>query len=263
MENKYDEFYFENDTNYPAKVYWNLYDEDNKKAIEKYDGHMFCPLCKLAPLTVAKGNQRRYFKVVESDMDKHSEDCSYRNKKATKRETRNFYDDLDKTDIKNRLISCLNRMLKKTFGKISVERTAISVKNKIKSNFFDFKGDNYKDKYLPHKNFNVGELDDEIDVQKIYYGKCSLYMIKYISDDEGEVKKYFLKVLDQDSKKQICDIVISPTVYNYLKNDLNDIPEDKENAENYYLCFSGILEKNGIFYKCKLKDSRLIVLEKE
>ena len=108
MENKYDEFYFENDTNYPAKVYWNLYDEDNKKAIEKYDRHMFCPLCKLAPLTVAKGNQRRYFKVVESDMDKHSEDCSYRNKKATKRETRNFYDDLDKTDIKNRLISCLS-----------------------------------------------------------------------------------------------------------------------------------------------------------
>lgn len=111
MKNKFDEFYFENDTNYPANVYWDLYDKNHMEAIKKYDGHMFCPLCKLAPLTVVRGNQRRYFKVIESDMEKHVE-CSYRHKKATKKETHNFYKDLDTTDIRNRLVSCLNRMLK-------------------------------------------------------------------------------------------------------------------------------------------------------
>lgn len=69
MKNKFEEFYFENDRNYPADVYWNLYDKNHQEAIKKYEGHMFCPLCKLAPLTVVKGEQRRYFKVVQSDME--------------------------------------------------------------------------------------------------------------------------------------------------------------------------------------------------
>lgn len=263
MKNKYDEFYFENDSNYPANVYWDLYDRNHIEAIERYDGHMFCPLCKSAPLTVARGNQLRYFKVIESDMDKHSADCSYRNKKATKSETHDFYKDLDKTDIRNRLISCLNRMLRRDLENVTAETDAFYKKNNSKSDFFNFVGDNGEIKYLPHKNFNTGNLDDEINVQKIYYGRCSLYMIRYIPENERDVVKYYLKVLDRDDKKQICDIVISPNVYNYLTNDLRDIPEDKDLAINYYLCFSGVLENGGGFYKCILKDSRLIVLERK
>lgn len=137
MKNKFEEFYFENDRNYPADVYWDLYDKNHQEAIRKYEGHMFCPLCRLAPLTVAKGEQRRYFKVVQSDMEK------------------------------------------------------------------------------------------------------------------------------QDTKKQICDITISRYVYNYLKEDLDKIPEEKSEAENYYLCFSGIMEKGKYSYKCKLADSRMLILEKE
>jgi len=77
---------------------------------------MFCPLCHLAPLTVAKGNQRRYFKVIEADMEKHDSECSYRRKKGSKRDTEFFYKDLDRADIRNRLVSCMNRMLKKSVG---------------------------------------------------------------------------------------------------------------------------------------------------
>lgn len=73
-------FAFGSCKNYPANVYWDLYDKNHMEAIKKYDGHMFCPLCKLAPLTVAKGNQRRYFKVIESDMEKHDIECSERYK---------------------------------------------------------------------------------------------------------------------------------------------------------------------------------------
>ena len=69
MKNKFEEFYFENDRNYPADAYWDLYDKNHQEAIKKYEGHMFCPLCRLAPLTVAKGELRRYFKVVQSDME--------------------------------------------------------------------------------------------------------------------------------------------------------------------------------------------------
>ena len=73
---------------------------------------------------------------------------------------------------------------------------------------------------------------------------------------------YYLKVLDQDTKKQICDISISTHVYAYLESQLKEIPKEKDEAENYYLCFSGIMEKGKYSYKCRLMDSRLLVLEK-
>ena len=261
MKNKFDEFYYENDTNYLANVYWDLYDKNHMEAIKKYEGHMFCPLCKLAPLTVAKGNQRRYFKVIESDMEKHDIECSYRHKKATKKETRNFYKDLDTTDIRNRLVSCLNRMLKSTLKDTNNGNLLTHGEKKSKNNFFDFKGDSGETKYLPHKNLNSKNLEEDMDIQKIYYGKCALYIYKYVSKDE--IKMYYLKVLNKNSKKQICEISISPNVYKYLNDELTDIPEDKNKSLNYYLCFSGILEKDKYSYKCKLKDSRLMVLEKE
>ena len=263
MKNKYDEFYFENDTNYPANVYWDLYDKNHMEAIKKYDGHMFCPICKLAPLTVARGNQRRYFKVVELDMEKHDIDCSYRYKIASKKETNNFYKDLDTTDIRNRLTSCLNRMLKRAFKNMDGNGLPVQGEKKSKNNFFDFKGNSGERKYLPHKNFNSGNLEEDMDIQKIYYGKCALYIYKYRHKDETDIKMYYLKILSRNSKKQICEISISPYVYNYLSDKLTDISEERDEALNYYLCFSGVLEKDKYSYKCKLKDSRLLVLEKE
>ncbi len=263
MKNKFDEFYFENDRNYPASVYWDLYDENRMKAIKKYDGHMFCPLCKMAPITVARGNQLRYFKVINPDMEKHDRACSYRHKKATKKETHNFYKDLDTTDIRNRLVSCLNRMLKTVVEDTNVVTAPIRAEKKNKNNYFDIKGDRGEIKYLPHKNFNSKNLEEDMDIQKIYYGKCALYIYKYVPKDETDIKMYYLKVLNKNSKKQICEIAISSYVYNYLCDELDDIPDDKDKAVNYYLCFSGILEKGLYSYKCKLKDSRLMVLEKE
>ena len=110
---KYDEFYFKGDKNYSSEVYWELYNKDKIKAIEKYHGNIFCPICKKAPLTVVNGNTRRYFKVSSSDMDKHEADCSYRHIQASSREIESFYKDLDNSKIRSRLVSCMNLMLKK------------------------------------------------------------------------------------------------------------------------------------------------------
>ena len=263
MKIKFDEFYFENDKNYPVNVYWDLYDKNHIEAIKKYDGHMFCPLCKLAPLTVAKGNLRRYFKVKASDMEKHDIECSYRHREATKKETINFYGNLGITDIRNRLVSCLNRMLKSALNGTNNGNSLMHGEKNSEKNFLDFKVDSGEIKYLPHKNFNSNNLEEDMDIQKIYYGKCALYIYKYAPKDETDIKMYYLKVLDKNNKKQICEISISPNVYNYLSDELDDIPEDKNKPLNYYLCFSGILEKDKYSYKCKLGDSRLMVLEKE
>lgn len=263
MKNKFEEFYFENDRTYLAEVYWDLYDKDHQAAIKKYEGHMFCPFCRTAPLVVAKGNQRRYFKVTESNMGKHDKDCVYRVERGTKKDTDRFYRDLDKTDIRNRLISCMNRMLKENIDSVDEKRVNAKNKSEYKNDFLNFVTGSGTIKYLPHKSIISKTLAEEMDLQKIYYGKVALYIMEYIPKGEVEVKIHYLKVLHQDSKKQICDISISPKVYNYLEKDFRLIPKEKGEAENFYLCFSGVLETGKYSYRCKLHDSRLIVFEKE
>lgn len=210
-----------------------------------------------------KESAKKQFQEALKELEKHDIDCPYRHKMASKKETNNFYKDLDTTDIRNRLISCLNRMLKKVFNNMDGNGLLVRGEKKSKNNFFDFNGNGGERKYLPHKNFNSGNLKEDMDIQKIYYGKCALYIYKYIPKGGADIKMYYLKILSRNSKKQICEISISPYVYNYLSNELTDIPEERDEALNYYLCFSGILEKNKYSYKCKLKDSRLLVLEKK
>lgn len=278
MDVKFDEFYFENEIR-PANDYWRLYNKDPKAAIKKYDGHIFCPICESAPLTIVKGNKRRYFKVSHSDMEKHSEDCSFRNDPATKEETTNFYKDLDTTDIESRLLSCLNKMLKKELITTDKEPSPVPSKKNNKNNFLDIKINNRK-KYLPNKYLYSENLYKDSDIQTIYYGKCALYIISpnntndtndaNNTNNKNNQKYYYLKVLNSYTKKEICEISITKNIYSYLSSDLENIPNKKDEAIDYYICFSGFLKKkqrqykgnNYDFHQCNLRDSRLLILEK-
>lgn len=265
MKNKFEEFFYNVDKKiYLKTAYWDLYDRNYQEAISKYEGHMFCPLCEQAPITVAKGAQRRYLKVDRTDMHKHNANCSYRLQVGNKKETSEFYKDLDKTDIKNRLRSCMNKMLKNVRETNLEGRKITNGKKNTQEEFLNFTTNsrNMK-KHLPHKNFTFGILNDDLDIQKIFYGKSSLYIHQYIPDGEIEVKVYYLKVLEQKSKKQIFDIAISKYIYEYLKTDFDEIPRCKEKAKNYHLCYSGIMQKSKYSYKSKLIDSRLIIIEKD
>lgn len=264
MKIKYEEFYYNADKkNYLAETYWNLFDKNRKEAEKKFDGHMFCPQCAKAPLTVVKGNERRYFKVIKTEMEMHDVDCPYKYNRASRKETKKFYKDLDKADIRNRLVSCLNKMLKSNFDKINSNSSNSQEKIKNKNNFLLISCESNIKKYLPHKNFNSKNLEETMDIQKIYYGTCALYVCKYIPEGETQIKKYYLKILNKSNKKQICELEISPYIYAFFNGELDGIPDNKNDASNYCVCFSGILRKDKGFLKCKLEDSRLLVLEKE
>ena len=266
MKNKYEEFYYDVDMqNYPIGVYWDLYDKSPLEALNKYEGNIFCPLCKLAPLTVVKGNERRYMKVIENNMNKHKENCSYRLNKATKKETEYFYSDLDKTDIQSRLVGCMNKMLKKRSSKDDegMKNINTGTYRTGREDFLDIETIEKKKKYLPHKSLYSEEFDTENDVIKIYYGKCALYLHEYIPEGEIEVRKYYLKILNIKTRRVICDVSISTYVYRYLEEIFSVVPKEKEKAQIFYVCFAGYMGKNKYSYSCKLKDSRLIVIEKE
>lgn len=266
---KFDEFYFENDRNYPDSIYWKSFDEDRKATEDKYDNHMFCPLCHLAPLTPAKGEERRYFKVSKTNMDKHDLDCSYKLDSANKAETKEFYNDLDSTDIRNRLISCMNRMLKKRLRTLGVGGYGAGSKSKKDIEFFNFTTKKQIRKYLPHKSLLTKFDEDDLNIQKIFYGECDVSIKIYKVEDE--IRRYYLKVMKAGGKYTICDVSISPYVYDYLENVLKDIPEEGEGIQKCYICFSGQMNKKsfnkkhgetGYSYSCTLTDSRLLVIEK-
>lgn len=267
---KFDEFYFENDKNYPDSVYWDSFDLDRKAAEEKYDNHMFCPLCHIAPITVAKGAERRYLKVDKTDMSKHNPECSYKLDEANKTETKEFYSDLDTADIRNRLISCMNRMLKKQSRiLLGIDGKNACTKKESNIEFFNFKTKKQKKKYLPHKNLLVKFNDDDLDVQKIFYGECDVSIRVFKVEDE--IKRYYLKIMPIGKKYKICDVSITPYVHKYLTELLKDIPEEDAGVQKCYICFSGLMEKktftskdgsSGYSYSCILKDSRLITIEK-
>ena len=101
---KYNEFYFMEDGKiHPDSDYWDLYNKDKNEAMKKLEGKMNCPLCFMAPLTVAKGRKLKYFKVNQSDVSKHLKNCPYLLDEATKSEVKEFYESATDEDIKNRL----------------------------------------------------------------------------------------------------------------------------------------------------------------
>lgn len=265
---KFDEFYFEDDKNYPDSVYWNSFDLDRKATEGKYDNHMFCPLCHLAPITVAKGAERRYLKVDKTDMSKHDPECSYKLDEANKTETKEFYSNLDTIDIRNRLISCMNRMLKKKLRILGTGGENPSTKKESDIEFLNFKTKEQKKKYLPHKNLITKFDDTDLDVQRIFYGECDISIRVFKVEDE--IKRYYLKIISIEKKYKICDVSIAPYVYTYLEDLLKDIPEEGVGVQKCYICFSGLMEKktftskdgsSGYSYSCVLKDSRLITIE--
>ncbi|WP_207640930.1 hypothetical protein [Clostridium lundense] len=266
---KFDEFYFENDKNYPDSIYWDSFEVDRRTTEEKYDNHMFCPLCHSAPITVVKGAERRYFKVDKTDMSKHNPECSYKLDEANKTDTKEFYGNLDTTDIKNRLISCMNRMLKKRLGTLGMGEENAGSNKKRDVEFLNFKTKEQKKKYLLHKNLLTKFNDDDLKIQKIFYGECDISVRPFKVEDE--IKRYYLKIMPIGKKYKICDVSIAPSVYTYLEDILKDIPEEGVGVQKCYICFSGLMEKKIFIIKdgsrryshsCILKDSRLIVIEK-
>lgn len=257
---KFDEFYFVGDNSvHQDYEYWDVYNIDRQGAIEKFDGKMFCPLCKKAPLTIARGEMRKYFKVVKRDMDKHDPNCSYMLKVATKRETKEFFDNLSKSDIKNRLTSCINLFLKKEKNKATANNSHPKAPH-INVDIFSFKTKSKRKKYLSHISLNSKRIRDKMDIIKIYYGKCLIWSTKSPYKNSNNVYGCLLHILNGKTKKYICSISMSGNVKEYLGIDFKD---SKEFAEHYYVSFAAEMKesKEG-FLNCKVRDSRLIALEK-
>ena len=259
---KYDEFYFTEDEKiHLASDYWDLYDKDKNEAIKKFEGKMNCPLCFMAPLTVAKGRKLKYFKVNQSDVSKHLKNCPYLLDEATKNEVKEFYKSATNEDIVNRLTVCMNKMLKKKIKETKKNELTIKEDNN-EFEAFIIKNRERKKKYLPTISLYSQHIREELDKLKIYYGKCKIYYNyrTYIdkNDKNKEIKRYYLQILNNKTNKLICSLSVSSTVFGYLEISL---PDKRENAKLYYLCFFAEFDIKEGYLNAVLKDSRMILFE--
>ncbi|MDP8161873.1 hypothetical protein QJU89_00105 [Pasteurella skyensis] len=251
-DKKYDEFYYcVDNTVYPCSCYWDLYEKDSQEATRIYESKMYCPICKQAPIIVAKGKIRKYMRV--KNVDAHHSDCIYFLEEASKKETQIYYDDLDKSDISNKLKYLLNKMLKSQLAGKNIS-TKVSNPSSNRENIdITITTNNYKKKkYLPHISLYSRNIRENLNIVKMYYGKVKIYCKKW---ENGGISIYILTL----NNKQICAISANKNVYKHL-----DIifPEKKENAETYYVTFACEMYEKGAYLNGILIDSRMAIFEK-
>ena len=253
--------FIEDRKTHPGSDYWDLYNKDKNEAMKKFEGKMNCPLCFMAPLTVAKVRKLKYFRVNQSDVSKHLKNCPYLLDEATKSEVKEFYESAIDEDIKNRLTICMNKMLKKKIEETkNNELTVKEDNNEFKA--FIIENRKRKRKYLPTISLYSQDIREELDKLKIYYGKCKVYYNyrTYIdkNDKNKEIKIYYLQILNNKTNKLICSLSVSSTVFGYLEISL---PDKRENSKLYYLCFFTEFYIKEEYLNAILKDSRMILFE--
>ena len=259
---KYNGFYFiEDGKTHPDSDYWDLYNKNKNEAIKKFEGKMNCDLCFMAPLTVAKGRKLKYFKVNLVDVNKHSENCPYLLNEAIKNEVKEFYESATDEDIKNRLTICMNKMLKQKIKEKSRNRKSTVKEDNNEFEAFIIENREGKKKYLPTSSLYSQHIREELGKSKIYYGKCKVYYKAYIDEnnENKEIKRYYLQILNNKTDKLICSLLISPTVFSYLK--YANLPNENENYKEYYLCFFAEFYIKEGYLNTTLKDSRMILFE--
>ncbi len=265
---KYSEFFFAGDgIVHFDKEYWVESKKDELSALKKFTGKIYCPMCKKAPLCIVNGYKLKYFKVTSLNMHKHDKNCIYRLDEANKEETKLFYSelDLDKDDFQNKLISCMNVMLKQMAGNSSDSEKANISWTQEGENAFVINTLKRGKKYLPHCNlYSIKSIEDFEDdnLYKIYYGKCKIYMTYYKDETTDFVKRYYLKILNDNNLNLICTLSMSDKVYKHLNISFS---EEKQNAKSYLLCFSAKMKKMkrkyGYFLECSLEHSKMAIFK--
>lgn len=109
----FEEFYFSKDNEIHDIEKIIIYVDSHNNSTGYYNGSMFCPECRSAELHfVHKTSKRRAF-LRRSSSTKHDDLCSYNFEYTSKKIATEFVEDLDKSQMQDRLASALNMLFKK------------------------------------------------------------------------------------------------------------------------------------------------------
>lgn len=232
-------------------------------AYEKnYKGHLFCPFCKVVPLTVVHANGLLYYRGHPHEV--HSSNCWYSlDVRVVKSITR------ISGDIEKQALSQIDMLLRLTFDnnqKASGTKTANSnpsgsavpvvhqwqtVKKRLPQ---------YRIELLPEL-LDGDKMPEEI---SIFYGKVFCEVVDSKNPYNGVDFKVLI-VKDAVTKKTIMGLTMSLTVWNHFTTDTQVLLQASQ--QSVHIAFLGVHTLSqgkalGLPYTCYLKTSTYLqVLE--
>ena len=216
--------------------------------------NLYCPECKLAPLSIVHGDSeylRAYAKSV------HGEDCSLMQNIISNA----AFIKIIESDSNNEFLSKkLNDFADYIFlpKKNNQFLTPLTIEHGIDENAQTDTTANKKtknSKYIPRQNISNGIFVEDIGVYKFFYGE--LYLMWYKNKNNDNVKKLLAFPLHHN-KKSVFSITMSSRVSDYVKNDL---PIQFNKLQRVKVVFLSVLNKYNNYYNFHIKHSAHFIVK--
>lgn len=221
----------------------------------KYKGHIFCPYCKVAPLTVVHTNGFLYFRGFPRE--EHGDGCFYTLKEIVIKDVKKISGDIEK-----QAISQLDMLLRSMF--VDNQKTDDTKNDDFGQNTRDIpvvRQQQTMQKRLPQ--CRIGDLPIRLAANEppqeisIYYGRTYCNVV----DDKNPYNGVDIKMLiikDTTTKKTVMGLSMSLAVWSHFTTSTQALLQ--ETQQPIYIAFLGVFTSSqgkrlGLSYTCYLKNS--------
>lgn len=224
----------------------------------RYRGQLLCPGCRQVRLSIKENSNNNSIYLAAYPNSHHSENCEYLLNSATKRELKVFYDQISP----DRAEKMLEHILEDRVAVVNPPHN-----QNLNDDVNKDEGDNYKltnengtRKYLPRRSLQLRKME-ESDHLVMYYGECRLFIA------QGKWDNFYLRIFRNDETTNfLCSLKIPKNVFNYLSDEINFIPCEKdldvnnsmENSVLARIAFISTIEKKSSFFDGKITHSKLL-----
>lgn len=271
MDRKFNEFYYDED----GKVL--DYDElrkdirrNKEEALKKYEEHIFCPACRVAPLSI--NIELDYLYVSPNHQQDHDEECPMRAEYLGKRELETLYDKLTDDKLERKLNAAINKGIRLSLGNNNINNN-VNGNNNADDN--ELNEVNYRGRIrrIPDRSIYSNKIYLNLGLSTLYYGLCYIEQeyvngdntddVKINESDGGVIKEknkdknekdkvsyWMIHILNRKNRETLMSIKLTEIVKHYFKYDFSD--PDKL----YNVAFVLELYSKNDDYKGSLRNSR-------
>ncbi len=209
-----------------------------EKDDRKYRGNIYCPECHMAKLTVR--GQKKKKNLIEIKGTEHSEDCSYRLKKATPKQSRFIYNESEE----------INKVFNGIFTTMFKNESAVIPGGGIFEVPVSVNNDKKKKVLVPLTHVEKISSDN-CNQEQFFYGKVRTEISKLPNGN------YLMKILAPKSSFQYFTIEISAKTYKYIPNKLKN-PTRRSLKGVDFLYFGKLTEDKRKFKSSKLRNANYL-----
>lgn len=214
---------------------------NRREFIRKYDGHIFCPLCKIPQLTLVSGSKSGSYFLRGYRGQKHSEDCEFGFEDVSTKAFETFIADKNSKEYVNHK---LRKLIDKMLRQKNVEEKVhlVKVHNNIitTQKILSIDKERTDIRLLPTKSITAPFQEDDYDCYKLFYGRCNIIINKISNDGKPY---YILKAYRPKDRQVVCKLSMSEDVGGYF-------------TRNYSLKIGSFYNNVCIAFASKLKQDK-------